>query len=124
VKKAVAGLLPERRIYDSLRGRTAFSRLHRSGRRRRVGDVLVIAAPGVAEEVKVGVVAGRRVGGAVVRNRAKRRLREALARAELTSGRSYIVIALSDLAEASFADLVAWVRQGAAPGRIETEQDK
>lgn len=81
----------------------------------------MISAAGEAGPAHVGVVAGKKVGGAVVRNRAKRRLREALARVELPGGSSYIVVALSDLAAVRFADLVAWVRQGAAPRMKEME---
>lgn len=47
-------------------------------RRLFAGRALVaFAAPGNAETARVGVTASRRVGGAVARNRARRRLREA-----------------------------------------------
>ncbi len=121
MSRAAADSLPERRSYDSLRGRTEFSRVYRNGIRRRVGEIVVISASGAAGPARVGVVAGRRVGRAVVRNRAKRRLREALARAELPAGSSYIVVALSDLTKVGFAELVAWVRQGAASTGAEME---
>ena len=81
----------------------------------------MISAPGLGGPPRVGVVAGRRIGGAVVRNRAKRRLREALVRTDLAAGSSYIVVALSDLARTSFGELVAWVRQGVAPANEESE---
>jgi ribonuclease P protein component len=45
----------------------------------------------------------------VVRNRAKRRLREALARVPLRVGRDYVVIATSVVAEVPFEDLVGWL---------------
>jgi ribonuclease P protein component len=56
-------------------------------------------------------VAGRRVGSAVARNRAKRRLREALRQAGVPDGRDYIVIASASVNEAPFEDVVTWVRQ-------------
>ena len=84
----------------------------------------MISTPGRAGPTRVGIVAGRRIGGAVVRNRAKRRLREALARAEVPAEGSYIVVALSDLAKVGFAELVAWVRKGAAPAGEKMEQEE
>lgn len=113
---------PERYPFVSLRGRAEFSRVYRSGVRRRVGELLVISSKGVPGPAGVGVVAGRRVGNAVVRNRAKRRLREAVARAGLPHGRSYVIVALSSLENADFAELVEWLRQGASTGGKEPER--
>ena len=59
----------------------------------------------------VGIVAGRSVGGAVERNRAKRRLREALAHAPLRPDRDYLVVAGRAVLEAPFPQLVSWVAQ-------------
>ena len=58
----------------------------------------------------MAVVAGRAVGNAVRRNRAKRRLREALRLVQLRDGREYVVIASSAVARAPFEVLVAWAR--------------
>jgi len=55
-------------------------------------------------------VAGKRVGNAVRRNRAKRRLREALARQSLRDGTAYVVIARSGAADAPFPRLVEWLK--------------
>ena len=60
---------------------------------------------------RVAVVAGRRVGTAVRRNRAKRRLREALARVPLRPDRAYVVSADHTVADAPFDTLVTWVRR-------------
>ena len=73
---------------------------------------MVVAAPEGNGLPRVGVVAGRRVGNAVVRNRAKRRLREAMARAALADGTAYIVVALPEVAAATFDELCWWVRRG------------
>jgi len=54
-------------------------------------------------------VAGRRVGNAVVRNRAKRRLREATARVKLCEDTAYVVVAQRGLNDAPFDELVEWV---------------
>lgn len=58
---------------------------------------------------RVGVVAGRHVGGAVARNRAKRRLREALGKVPLEDGMDYVVIASPQVNEAAFERLVEWL---------------
>jgi ribonuclease P protein component len=59
----------------------------------------------------VGIVAGKDVGSAVERNRAKRRLREAVARVPVRSGHDYVVIATRAVLEARFEELVAWVSE-------------
>lgn len=69
----------------------------------------MIRAGGPPGMPRVGVVAGRRVGNAVARNRAKRRLRAALDRTPLEVGNDYIVVATSDVLEAPFDRLVEWL---------------
>ena len=56
------------------------------------------------------MIAGKQVGGAVERNRAKRRLREAVARVPLRHGRDYVLIASPAVNEARFEGLIDWVR--------------
>jgi ribonuclease P protein component len=72
---------------------------------------VVVAAGGLCSPL-VGIVAGRAVGSAVERNRAKRRLREAVARAPLRHDRDYVVIAGRAVLEAPFEDVVSWVARG------------
>src|SRR5205085_5659537 len=83
--------------------------------------------------IRVGFTASRKVGNAVLRNRAKRRLRAAAAAVLPRLGRSdtdYVLVARGDTANRRFAELVAdlesAVRQleppqrtadGAAPGQ-------
>jgi ribonuclease P protein component len=55
---------------------------------------------------RVGIVAGKKVGNAVNRNRAKRRLREAAHLANLRSQTDYILIAGPECIEIGFRDLV------------------
>ncbi len=55
---------------------------------------------------RVGIVAGKKVGNAVYRNRAKRRLREAASRADLRSHIDYILVASPETVEIVFQDLV------------------
>jgi ribonuclease P protein component len=58
---------------------------------------------------RIGIVTSKRVGGAVVRNRTRRRLRE-IARAQLpliAPGQLIVIVAKSAAAAAPFADLEA-----------------
>lgn len=71
-------------------------------------------------EVRVAIVVSRKVGKAVVRNRVRRRLREALL-ALLREGGSrpsfdVMIVAKPSAAEASFADLKASLRTALARG--------
>lgn len=84
--------------------------MRRVGTRRRVGGVTAFAAPGEPGAPRVAFVAGRAVGGAVRRNRAKRRLREALRGVPLRDGCDYVVVASGAVTEAPFEVLVGWVR--------------
>ncbi|HUF46722.1 MAG TPA: ribonuclease P protein component [Vicinamibacterales bacterium] len=71
---------------------------------------------------RLGIIASRRVGGAVVRNRAKRRLREIFRREAPEAVRDdrptvdFVAIARKELAGAPFADVDADVR--AAFGKL------
>jgi len=61
------------------------------------------------DEVRVGYTASRKVGNAVVRNRAKRRLRAAAAQilaARVRSGTDYVLIARGTTAVRPFAELL------------------
>jgi ribonuclease P protein component len=84
--------------------------VRRVGTRRRVGGITVFAAPGEAGAPRVAIVAGRAVGNAVRRNRAKRRLREALRQVPLREGREYVVVASAAAVKAPFEALVTWAR--------------
>lgn len=57
---------------------TDFKRVRRTGKSYAHPFVLLVVQASEASRVRVGVTAGRAVGGAVQRNRAKRLLREAM----------------------------------------------
>jgi len=59
-----------------LRRRSQFQHVFDSGRRTHGRLFTVIAAPSGAASTRLGIVASRKLGGAVVRNRAKRLIRE------------------------------------------------
>ncbi len=65
---------------------------------------------GGGEMVRVGFTASRKVGNAVVRNRAKRRLRAAAAQVLTDRGRrglDYVLVARAAIAERAYGDIVA-----------------
>ena len=83
--------------------------MRRIGIRHRIGGITVFAAPGASGRCRAAFVAGRAVGPAVQRNRAKRRLREAFAQVPIRVDRDYVVTATSAVTEVPFEDLVAWL---------------
>ena len=86
----------------------------KTGCRARRGAVVLALTGSGQGRPRATVVAGRRVGPAVVRNRVKRRLREHVrTRLEtLPEGSLLVVRALPGAADASFAELGAWVESG------------
>ena len=64
---------------------------------------------GAAGEIGVGITVTKKIGGAVVRNRARRRLREALRRVlpgPARPGHDYVVVARPGALKQPFAELV------------------
>lgn len=61
---------------ERLRRRGDFVRCYRKGRRRHGALAILYAVPNGLEHARLGVTASRKVGGAVVRNRLRRRVRE------------------------------------------------
>ncbi|MEO8082243.1 MAG: ribonuclease P protein component [Ardenticatenales bacterium] len=93
-----------------LRSGDDFRRVRRDGRSRANALVVIVAAPrpdGPDRPTRVGVVAGKRVGDAVVRNRAKRRVRELLRHryGQLKAGWDIVVIVRATLVGADVVTL-------------------
>lgn len=104
---------------ESLRGRAAFEAVRREGRRSRRGPLtMTVLLGGPTDPVRVGYVIGRRVGGAVTRNRVRRRLRAIVRSVKLAPG-SYLIGAAPAAVTTSFAELDATLRRllddGTAP---------
>lgn len=74
--------------------------------------MIAAAVGGSADPPRVAFAVGRNVGGAVVRNRVRRRLRAAMhAHADLLRpGVAYLVRAAAPAADAAYRDLAAAVR--------------
>lgn len=79
-----------------------------AGRRSRAGRFLVVhgRARDAGTDTRVAVVASRRVGAAVRRNRAKRLLREAARRVSWAPGHDVVLLARAECADARLDDVV------------------
>lgn len=86
---------------------TDFKRVRRKGKSYAHPFVVLVVQTSEVPRVRVGVTAGRSVGGAVQRNRAKRLLREAIRPllAELLPGRDLVLIARPALLSKSLQDI-------------------
>lgn len=94
--------------------RTAdFRKVYAEGRRRNLGMMVAFARASGEQASRVGLTVPRALGGAVERNRLKRRLREAVRRhrAELGSGWDIVFHPRAEAKTARFAELEERVRK-------------
>lgn len=85
---------------------------------RRGRHVHVYVRDGGGQHPRVAVVAGRKVGSAVRRNRAKRRIRAAVREVGMPRGRDAVVVARPDAPDAPFSRLREEVRQISGAGGL------
>ena len=90
-----------------------FERVYKQGRRHFAAHMTVFYLPRKAGEgVRVGFTVGRMLGGAVVRNRMKRRLREAVRlHGPIPAAMDVVINPKKSLLTAAFADLRSEVRR-------------
>lgn len=94
-----------------IRDRRTFEVLRQSGRRARRGPITVTyAAVGDGPQLRVAYAVGKRVGGAVVRNRLRRRLRAAVDEIEGLEPGAYVIAATAAATTLSYEDLRATVK--------------
>ncbi len=97
-----------------LRTPEQYQRVRRDGRTWDAGMLMLNAAPNRRRVSRCGFIVARRLGGAVVRNRIRRRVREAvrLLYPQIAPGWDMVFIARSPaLAEIAFPQLQALVQQ-------------
>jgi ribonuclease P protein component len=92
---------------------TDFKRVRSFGKSYAHPLVVLVAHPLTESRLRVGVTAGRSVGGAVQRNRAKRLLRESMRMSlpSIQTGWDLILIARQPLLKATFEQVQAAVAQ-------------
>ncbi|KPK93922.1 MAG: hypothetical protein AMJ88_06480 [Anaerolineae bacterium SM23_ 63] len=87
---------------------TDFKRVRRTGKSYAHPLAILLVSPNGLTISRFGVTAGRALGNAVRRNRAKRRLREALGRyrPRILSGQDVVLIARPALNQAEWSDVL------------------
>ena len=121
-------MTPVALAHGTIRSGRDIARVVRSPRQRS-GRLLVIHASDRSDALpaRVAVIASRRVGGAVQRNRAKRLLREAVRQVALRSATDVVLIARARCARSRFDEVHDELTQlashlGLAPGHEEARR--
>lgn len=85
-----------------------FRRLYRRGKSQVTPTMVVYALPNGKKVRRLGITAGKKVGGAVIRNRAKRRIRELfrINQEHLKDGYDFCIVARTRTASAPYDKLV------------------
>ena len=86
-----------------IRRRPEFQKVYESGQRLRLRLMTVMVLPNDGAGSRLGIAATRKLGGAVVRNRARRLVREIFRRADVPAGLDIVVIPRVELLEAEYA---------------------
>ena len=96
-----------------LKSSTEFKRVRRNGKSYAHPLVILVVCPNDLSTIRIGVQAGKSVGNAVRRNRAKRMLRSAIQAylPALHSGWDVILIARLPLNDANWSEILAVVRE-------------
>lgn len=97
----------KRKKSTHIRRRAEFKQVYERGIRSHGRFSTIFILPTSRDVTRLGIAATRKLGGAVVRNRAKRLVRELFRRNPAAPGFDIVVIPKADLLKASFASLEA-----------------
>ena len=92
---------------DRVRRRPDFERAYDTGVRVHARFMTVFIVPNREVHSRFGVAATRKLGSAVVRNRAKRRARELFRRHKLAAGLDIVIVPRREMLDAPFTSLEA-----------------
>jgi ribonuclease P protein component len=92
---------------ERVRRRPEYEVIYEQGRRQSGRLMTVFVLANDLGRARLGIAATRKLGGAVVRNRAKRLVREAFRRNKPTGGLDIVVIPRRELLEADYAHVEA-----------------
>ena len=109
-----------------LRANCDFQRVRREGRTWSHPLIVLIARANDLNQTRVGIAASKRVGSAVARNRAKRRLREAIRQAgpTLALGWDVLLVARPGLPKAGWPDVTQALTQLIGRANIRKNQHR
>lgn len=98
---------------DSLRRKKEFRYTYRAGKSTANRLCALVYAKSRVPSVRVGFSVSKKIGGAVVRNRVKRRMREAVSPliAGMRGGVNVIFVARAPIVDAAFPDICAGMAQ-------------
>jgi ribonuclease P protein component len=102
---AAQGAAPAMTADQRLRRRNDFAAVYREGRIQSNPLLVLRVLPNDRETTRFGFVVGKAVGGAVVRNRVKRRLREAVRQLPIAPGFDVVIGARKPASDAPFTVL-------------------
>ena len=94
-------------VINKLRRRAEFTRVYERGTRWRARFMTCFALPNELGIPRLGIAASQKIGNAVVRNRAKRLVRELFRSHKLLTGIDIVVIPRREMIDASWANLEA-----------------
>ena len=102
-----------------LRKRPEFIHLSRSGKKQHTANFVVITRETDRSEARLGITVSSKVGNAVVRNRAKRLLRECFRQwnRQIVPPRDILVIAKPGAANLSFLEVASEIRRCVSDSR-------
>lgn len=98
------------RAAEHIRARADFERVYNTGRRLSGRLMTMFVGPNGTTEPRLGIAATRKIGSAVVRNRAKRLARELFRHHKPPGGIDIVVIPRREMLDASYVTLEAEFR--------------
>lgn len=107
-----------------LKGKKEFDTVFTEGRAWANNFVVLRALPASAGANRYGIVAGRRLGGAVVRNKAKRRLRAIVSKVAVRKGWDIVLVARKAAVDTDYHTLERATRDLFARAKLLGEDER